>query len=403
MNKQKVLMVMPHMVGGGAERVAAQIMNKLNERGYDTRFVLTSAKKNEVVRSDLNEKTELILLTEEMKSETTGQRFAHFPKRAYSTLFGKLYEKQDKYVPAIIGKATIEWQYHREIAWLRSYLQQNPDMVVITFLQPSIPIVLLAAQNLPNKIIISERADPNRLMKKRYGRKFIEKYYRRADKVVFQTEDAKSVYPEVIAEKGTVIFNPIKENLPVPFHGDRNKNITTFCRISMQKNLPLLVEAFAKVHKDHPDYILRIIGNAPNVEGENVLKELDRQINELHLNGSVKFEPFMKNVHEAIIQDAMYVNSSDYEGISNAMLEAMAIGMPVVCTDCPIGGAKATISNGENGLLVPIQDTDALYMAMNRIIEDMALAQKLSENASKLRETLSLDTITEKWSSLIGG
>ena len=66
--KKKVVMVMPHMVGGGAERVAAQIMNKLNERGYDTRFILTSAKKNEVVRSDLNEKTQLILLTEEMKA-----------------------------------------------------------------------------------------------------------------------------------------------------------------------------------------------------------------------------------------------------------------------------------------------------------------------------------------------
>ena len=90
MNKKKVVMVMPHMVGGGAERVAAQIMNKLNERGYDTRFILTSAKKNEVVRSDLNEKTQLIILTEEIKAETAGQKLAHLPTRAYSTFFGKL-------------------------------------------------------------------------------------------------------------------------------------------------------------------------------------------------------------------------------------------------------------------------------------------------------------------------
>ena len=180
MNKKKVVMVIPHMVGGGAERVAAQIMNKLNERGYDTRFILTSAKKNEVVRSDLNEKTQLILLTEEMKAETVGQKIAHLPARAYSTIFGKLYEKQNKYVPASIGKATIEWQYHREITWLRNYLKHNPDMTVIVFLQPSIPMVLLAAQGLPNKLIISERADPNRLMKKRYGKPFIEKALRQA-------------------------------------------------------------------------------------------------------------------------------------------------------------------------------------------------------------------------------
>lgn len=401
MNKKKVIMVMPHMVGGGAERVAAQIMNKLNERGYDTRFILTSAKKNEVVRSDLNEKTELILLTEEMKAETTGQKLDHLPERAYSTILGKLYEKQNKYVPASIGKATIEWQYHREITWLRNYLKHNPDMTVIVFLQPSIPMVLLAAQGLHNKVIISERADPNRLMKKRYGKPFIEKYYTRADAAVFQTEDAKSVYPEAISKKGTVIFNPLKDNLPQPYHGERNKNITTFCRISNQKNLPLLVEAFSQVHSKHPDYTLRIIGDAPNEEGREVLQAIDQQLDKLNLKESVKLEPFMKNVHEAVIEDCMYVNSSDYEGISNAMLEAMAIGMPVVCTDCPIGGAKATINDGENGLLVPIRNAEALANAMNRVIEDKELADKLSHNASQIRDELSLDKITEKWMQLL--
>lgn len=399
--KKKVVMVMPHMVGGGAERVAAQIMNKLNERGYDTRFILTSAMKNEVVRSDLNEKTELILLTEEMKSETTGQKLAHLPARAYSTIFGKLYEKQGKYVPASIGKATIEWQYHREITWLRKYMQDNPDMTVIVFLQPSIPMVLLAAQDLPNKVIISERADPNRLMKKRYGKPFIEKYYIRADAAAFQTEDAKTVYPESVSKKGTVIFNPLKDNLPQPYHGERNKNITTFCRISNQKNLPLLVEAFSQVHSKHSEYTLRIIGDAPNEEGREVLQALDKKIGALNLKESVKLEPFMKNVHEAIIKDALYVNSSDYEGISNAMLEAMAIGMPAVCTDCPIGGAKATITNGENGLLVPIQNAEELANAMNRVIEEAGLADKLSQNASKLRDKISLDNITDKWKELL--
>ena len=392
---------MPHMVGGGAERVAAQIMNKLNERGYDTRFILTSAKKNEVVRSDLNEKTQLILLTEEMKAETTGQKLAHLPARAYSTIFGKLYEKQNKYVPASIGKATIEWQYHREIKWLRNYLKQNPDMTVIAFSQPAMPIIVLAADKLPNKVIISERADPNRLMKKRYGKPFIEKYYTRADAAVFQTEDAKSVYPEAISKKGTVIFNPLKDNLPQPYHGERNKNITTFCRISNQKNLPLLVEAFSQVHSKHPEYTLRIIGDAPNEDGREVLQAIDQQLDKLNLKESVKLEPFMKNVHEAVIKDCMYVNSSDYEGISNAMLEAMAIGMPVVCTDCPIGGAKATITDGENGLLVPIQNAEALASAMNRMIEDNELADKLSHNASQIREELSLDKITEKWMQLL--
>ena len=238
-------------------------------------------------------------------------------------------------------------------------------------------------------------------MKKRYGRKFIEKYYTRADAAVFQTYDAKDVYPEAIADKGTVIFNPLKPDLPEPYHGERNKNITTFCRISNQKNLPLLVEAFEKVHQEYPDYILRIIGDAPNDEGKQVLRTINKMIADYGIQDSVLIEPFNANVHEAIIRDTIYVNSSDYEGISNAMLEAMAIGMPVVCTDCPIGGAKATITDGVNGLLVPIQDADALYLGMKRIIEDNTMSKALSENASKLREDLSLETIAHKWMDLL--
>ena len=106
-------------------------------------------------------------------------------------------------------------------------------------------------------------------------------------------------------------------------------------------------------------------------------------------------------MHEDIIEDFMYVNSSDYEGISNAMLEAMAIGMPVVCTDCPIGGAHATIQHEVNGMLVPVGDARAMYLAMKQIIEDEELAQRIACNAAKLRETLSLENIAKQWMELL--
>ena len=401
MHTTKVLMVIPHMIGGGAERVSAQIINNMNSRGFETKYILTSSKKHEVIRSDLNEKTPLILLTEELRSETFFEKLYYMPQKLISVFLGKLYEKKHEFSPAFVGKMTIQWQYHREINYIRNLLKANPDMAVIAFSQPALPIVALAAKGLSNTVVLSERCDPNPLMYKRYGKNFIEKYYKNATKMVFQTYDAKAVYPKVVSDKGVVISNPIKAGLPESYHGERNKIITTFCRISEQKNLPLLIEAFSKLHNDHPDYILRIIGDAPNQEGKNVLAFINNQINELGLNDFVKLEPFMKNVHEAVIKDAMYVSSSDYEGISNSMLEAMAIGMPVVCTDCPIGGAKATIKDGENGLLVPIKDVEALYLAMKRVIEDKDLADKISNNASKLREELSLDETTKKWISLL--
>ncbi len=399
--KRKVMLLLPHMVGGGAERVAAQLLNCMDECGIDTRFFLTSDKRSEVVRSDLSEHIPLFLFKEEMPSESALSLFCRRLSEGLSSLLCKPFELLHRDVPADLAKLSLISQYGREIRFTRELLKADPDLTVIVFLQPTIPIVLLAAKDLKNRIIISERADPNRLMKKRYGRKFIEKYYPRADAAVFQTDDARAVYPKSVADKGVVIFNPVKPNLPAPYHGKRNHTITTFCRISKQKNLPLLIEAFAKIHKNYPDFTLRIIGDTVNAEGEEVYAILRRMISDNGIEDAVRFEPFDSDVHRSILKDAMYVNSSDFEGISNAMLEAMAIGMPVVCTDCPIGGARAMIKDGENGLLVPIRDAEALCQAMKLLVEDREVSQTLSQNASHLREELSVETIAKKWEELL--
>lgn len=393
--KKSVMMVIPHMVGGGAERVAAMLTNEFHRHGYEASLLLTSAKREEVINRDLKPEIPLLFL-----QEMCGRK-RNKARQITSSVLSHLFEDTGHAVPASIAYLSFISLYENEIDAVRRLLLERPETTVIAFSQPAIPIVLLAAQGLPNRIVISERADPTRLMKHRYGSKFIEKYYPRADAAVFQTEDAKNTYPACVSGKGTVISNPLKADLPAPYHGARNKNITTFCRISAQKNLPVLFEAFRMLHRDYPAYTLRVIGDASNDEGKAIKAHLKQFIQENGLEQSVVFEPFMMEVHQAVIRDAMYVNSSDYEGISNAMLEAMAIGMPVVCTDCPIGGAKATITDGENGFLVPIKDPDALYRAMKRIIEEPGLADKLSHNAAKLRDMLSLEKTAEKWMELL--
>ena len=142
-------------------------------------------------------------------------------------------------------------------------------------------------------------------------------------------------------------------------------------------------------------------GSGQVLDGENMRDTIKKMIVNYGFQDSVIFEPFNANVHESIIKDAMYVNSSDYEGISNAMLEAMAIGMPVICTDCPIGGARATIHDGENGLLVPMNDPNAMYRAMKKVIDDEDYAKSLSYRAVKLRERLSLKAIADRWLELV--
>lgn len=394
---KNVIFVISTMKGGGAERVMSILANRFYEEGIGVKVILTSATPEEIINTDLNESVPIICLN----SRNSTKNICRIILRLFSSLICKSVELFGFAVPSKFAYWSFLSEYKDAIDLLKEEIKHQKDAAIISFLQPAIPITLLAASKLQNRLIISERGDPIRLMKKRYGENFIKKYYGRADCAVFQTTDAQRVYPSNVGSKGVVIPNPIKENLPLPYFGKRNKNITTFCRISAQKNLPLLLEAFNLLHKEHPEYKLRIIGNSFNDEGEAVKACLDNRIDELDLADSVVFEPFKDDIHNAIIEDAMYVNSSDYEGISNAMLEAMAIGMPVVCTDCPIGGANATIKDGENGLLVPIKNAEALCEAMKRVIEDEQLASKLSYKAAKLRESLSVKNIAEEWIKLL--
>lgn len=394
---KEILFVLARMSGGGAERVASLLANEMVRQGHAVSVCLTSCTADEVKRCDLDDHIPLVLLQERMQGLKGKSRLS----KLSASLSCRWHEMRGTSVPSQVAHRSFVCEYQRELSALRMLLCEHPHATVVAFLQPSIPLVMLAAEGLPNRVIFSERGNPHRLMKHRYGKQFIEAYYRRADGAVFQTEDARSAYPLYIQEKGTVIPNPLKSDLPWPYAGERNKTVTTFCRISAQKNLPLLLDAFGLLHKDHPDSRLRIIGDSFNAEGDAVLAEIKRRMQDEFADGCVELEPFCERVHDAILQDAMYVNSSDYEGISNAMLEAMAIGMPVVCTDCPIGGARATVRDGENGLLVPIGDVQALYTAMKRVFEDKELSRCISGNAAGIRDELSISNIAGRWLELL--
>lgn len=245
-----------------------------------------------------------------------------------------------------------------------------------------------------SKLIISERNDPARV-----GSGFIKDIvrnllYRLAEVLVCQTPDAKAYFPEYIKKKTVVIPNPLKPNLPLKKTLERRKEVVTFCRLNAQKNLPMLLQAFKSFHNVHSDYKLSIYGDGE--EKDN----LRTMIVELSLQESVELHPAEDNVHEKVIDAAMFVLPSDYEGLSNSMLEAIAIGLPSICTDCPCGGARMIIKDGTNGKLIPVGDTNALVSAMTAIAEHPELGQLYSVEGQKLRKELSVDNISKKWISL---
>ena len=401
MSKKKQLMfIMPVMKGGGAEKVAALLLNEFNKNGYECELVLTNSERNEIVHRGLSPEVSLTVLREAFPESSGFRKLIITLLRLISSIICKIPEALVKKVPACFARFSFSAQYYDELKALKKHFTAKPDAVILSFLQPSIPLTLLAADGLPNRVVVSERADPYRLLKKRYGYNFVEKYYQRADAVVFQTNDAKAAYPENISQKGTVIFNPINDKLPEPYHGEREKYITTFCRVSRQKNLPVLVSAFAGFHKDFVDYRLKVIGEPQNADDMAALEETKAIAEKLGITQYIDFLPFSTQVHDLIIRDAMYINSSDYEGMSNAMLEAMAIGMPVVCTDCPIGGANAVINNNENGILTKVGDAEEMCEAMKKIASDKSFADTLSYNAVRIRYDLSLVNTAKKWMEL---
>ena len=244
-------------------------------------------------------------------------------------------------------------------------------------------------------LIGSERTDPNSEPKKKIYKMIKNIAFFFINKTGYQTNDAKEYFPKMAQKKGTVIPNPLSPNLPKPFHGERKKQFVTFCRIDKQKNLPLMIDSFIEVHKKHPDFILKIYGNGI------IEKEIREYIEKNNAQKYIILNDFLKSIHNEILDSYGFISSSDYEGMSNSMLEALAIGLPCICTDCPIGGAKMIIKDGLNGLLVPVKDKEAMVKAINRLIENPELANKLSKEAIKIREKLDQDRICEEWEKLL--
>lgn len=277
----------------------------------------------------------------------------------------------------------------RRIAWLRSVPRRNPDAVIVAFEYFVNMQTLIACAGLPNKVVVSERNDPARVGSGFPKGWLRERLYRRADLLVCQTDEAASYFSSKVRK--CVILNPLKDGLPAPYTGVRRKAVVTFCRLERQKNLPMLIRAFARFHEEYPDYTLEIYGDGK--ERETLISMID----DLGLSDVAKIYPGRPDVHDVVRDASMFVLPSDYEGLSNSMLEAMAIGLPVICTDCPCGGARMVIEDGENGVLIPVGDESTLADVMEQTASDPTLTAKLSRNAAILRERLSAAKICSEW------
>lgn len=281
------------------------------------------------------------------------------------------------------------------IARLRGICAREKPSVIISFMREPNIRSIIAAVGLPVKTITSVRNDPNEAYSGFLGRfagRFMLPF---SDGCVFQTEEAKAWFPQTLQRKSKVILNAVsKEFFEVKRNG--TKTVVSIGRLEAQKNHALLVSVFERILKHYPAYKLFIYG-----EGR-LRGELEKYISEHKLQGKVILMGATSDVPDVLSRAGVFVLSSDYEGMPNALMEAMAAGVPCIAADCPSGGPRRLISNRENGLLFSPGSQDELYRAMNELLSDPLLSRRLGHCAKEFASrNYSPDSVYGEWVSYV--
>ena len=352
----RCLFVSAGMLYGGAERVTSILVNEWAKRGCETKILVTRT--DGISKYPLSQNVEMVSCYAEVKKAKVGQLAIIKTIRAICK----------------------EWK---------------PD-VVISFYNDLCALASIAVLDLHVPLIYSERNDPNRTNQRKIDQVYRKIVENRANKIVFQTKGAQECYRQKVQKKSVVILNPL-DTTAFPIHDflHEKKEIVSVGRLEPQKNQKLLLEAFSMVTDELPDYNLVIYG-----EG-SLRKELETYIESKGLTNKV-FLPGVKSGIQEYIKDAsLFVLSSDYEGIPNALIEAMAMGLPCISTDCSPGGAREVIKSSVNGVIVPCENKKMLARAIKEAINDKEKAKQMGNLAQLIRERVDKLTISEEWLKLI--
>ena len=280
----------------------------------------------------------------------------------------------------------------KKMKWFRAFVSKERPNVILSFLEPWNIRVLLSTIGLGIKTIVAERNDP-RVVNKYWVMNQVEKLiYRRADMILVQTKTIKDFFNGDLKDRTHIIYNPVNiqpnmvgKALSTP----KKKRIVSVARLMPQKRHDVLIKAFAKFSKSHPDYTLTIYGSG------SIKESLVRLAFSLNIGEKVIIPGPSKTVHQEILDAEMMCLVSDREGMSNAMIEAMSLGLPCICTK--VSGAIDLIESGKNGILVDIGDVEGLCCQMCKIAENHKFANQIANEATKLYDVLRTDIIAKEW------
>lgn len=285
------------------------------------------------------------------------------------------------------------------IKYLKDFIKTERPDILIPFARKALYRGLMAAYFMKIPVLISIRTDPVGHYEEISDKIQIPVLFKRADGCVFQTEGAREFFAPRLQENSRIILNPINPKyIGVPMPKKRNKSVVQSGRLVDFKNQPMLIRAFIEVHKKHPDYDLKIYGG-DSLDGTKEI--LEGLIAENHAEDYIHLMGASDNLEKDLVDAALFAFTSDWEGLPNALMEAMALGLPIVATDCPCGGPRTIMTNEVDGLLIPIKDAKALEEGINRLIENSDFAEELGMQARKIAERANGDVVFAQWRDYI--
>lgn len=341
--------------GGGAERVVANLANQFSEDNNEVIVITSIRHEHEYL---LNERV-------------------------------KRYNLEEKEITGRLKKNI------SRISKLRKIVKSEKMDILISFMAEPNFRAVLATIGLRTKCMISVRNDPNKEYAGRIGKFLGQHLLPLADACVFQTPDARAWFPSKLQKKSMIIPNAVKETF---FHIKRNTIpglIVTCGRLTEQKNHKLLINAFCQIALRHHEAVLQIYG-----EGA-LHKQLQTFIDATPFSDRIQLMGATDNVPDVLAKADIFVLSSDYEGMPNALMEAMAVGVACISTDCPCGGSKMLIKSQKCGILVPINDMISMAHAIDNLLNNKIEKNSIEENAKNESQLYRTKRIYKIWSDYI--
>ncbi len=349
----KILFVSYCLSNGGAERVLSRLANGLARKGIDVAILLYHRREKEY---PVEEGVRII----EMESS------AHEAGNGLSRM-------------------------RRRIKAIRKVLQAEKPTVVIPFLDSMVRESRLAARGLPCKVVATVRNSPYQDPPRKIGRFVRNRFCGLCSAVFVQNEAQKAYFNKRIQKKTFVVANPIADDLLASEKAYTGKveRFITCGRLHPQKNHKMLIEAFASAAAKYPQIRLSIYGVGE--EQENVQAFIAAQ----GMTEHIRLQGRTEDVRTALVSHDAFLLSSNFEGMPNALMEALAVGLPCISTDCPTGPADL-IETGKTGLLTPVADAKGMAEKIIELIENPAKAEEMGRAAKEsMRQDYALERIVE--------